>query len=103
MRCRPQPSQCPHCKWDFARRKKRCCPGCGTLLLIVSDLLSNAELTELRSFRMWEPLKEKWDFIPNWEEHMVKAMRKFGEYVFGRGGALGQERKRYLPLTRWLQ
>jgi hypothetical protein len=50
LRCRPQRYKCPHCKWDFARRKKRCCPGCGTLLLIVSDMLSDAELTELRSF-----------------------------------------------------
>ena len=103
MRYRPQRYHCPHCKWDFARRKKRCCPGCGTLLLIVSDMLSDAELTELRSFWMWDPLKEKWDFIRDWEEHKVEAMRKFEEYVFGRGGALGQEKKRYLPLPRGLQ
>ena len=103
LRCRPQRYHCPHCKWDFARRKKRCCPGCGTLLLIVSDMLSDAELTELRSFWMWDPLKEKWDFIRDWEEHKVEAMRKFEEYVFGRGGALGQEKKRYLPLPRGLQ
>jgi len=55
LRYRPQRYTCPHCKWDFARRKKRCCPGCGTLLLIVSDMLSDAELTEIRSFWMWEP------------------------------------------------
>ena len=85
LRCRPQRYHCPHCKWDFARRKKRCCPGCGTLLLIVSDMLCDAELTELRSFWMWDPLKEKWDFIRDWEEHKVEAMRKFEEYVFGRG------------------
>jgi len=103
LRCRPQRYHCPHCKWDFARRKKRCCPGCGTLLLIVSDMLSDAELTELRSFWMWDPQKERWDFIRDWEEHKGEAMRKFEEYVFGRGGALGQEKKTYLSLPRGLQ
>jgi len=66
-------------------------------------MLSDPELTELRSFWMWDPLKEKWDFIRDREAHKVEAMRKFEEYVFGRGGALGQEKKRYLPLSRWLQ
>ena len=103
LRCRPQRYHCPHCKWDFARRKKRCCPGCGTLLLIVSDMLSDSELTELRSFWMWDTLKEKWDFIRDWEEHKIEAMRKFEEYVFGRRGALGQDKKTYLPLPRGLQ
>ena len=103
MRYRLQRYTCPHCKRDFARRKKRCCPGCGTLLLIVSDMLSDAELTDLRSFWMWEPLKEKWDFIRDWEEHKVEAMRKFEEYAFGRGDGLGQKEKRRLPLSRWLQ
>jgi hypothetical protein len=68
-----------------------------------AGMLSDPELTELRSFWMWDPLKEKWDFIRDWEAHKVEAMRKFKEYVFGRGGALGQEKKRYLPLSRWLQ
>ena len=103
MRYRPQRYDYPHCKRDVARRKKRCCPGCGTLLLIVSDMLSHAELTELRSFWMRDPLKEKWDFIRDWEEHKVEAMRKFEECVFGRDGALGQEKKTYLPLPRGLQ
>ncbi len=58
LRVRPQRYKCPHCKWDFAYRKKKCCPSCGTLLLIASDMLSDTELTELRSFWMWEPLKE---------------------------------------------
>jgi hypothetical protein len=66
-------------------------------------MLSDAELTELRSFWMWEPLKEKWDFIRDWEEHKVEAMKKFEEYAFGRGGGLGQEEKRHLPRSRWLQ
>ena len=54
----------------------------------MSDILSDAELAELWSFWMWDPLKEKWDFIRDWEEHKVEAMRKFEEYVFGRGGAV---------------
>ena len=48
-------------------------------------------------------LKEKWDFIRDWEEHKIEAMRKFEEYVFGRRGALGQDKKTYLPLPRGLQ
>ena len=76
LRVRPQRYKCPHCKWDFANRKKRCCPGCGTLLLIASDMLSDTELTELRSFWMWEPLQERWDYIRDWEEHKREAMQK---------------------------
>jgi len=64
---------------------------------------SDAELTVLRSFWMWQPLKEKWDFIRDWEKHRFEAMRKFEEYAFGRGGGLGKEEKRRLPLSRWLQ
>jgi hypothetical protein len=52
---------------------------------------------------MWAPLKKKWDFIRDWKESKFEAMRKFEEYVFGRGGALGQDGKRYLPLTLWFQ
>jgi hypothetical protein len=52
---------------------------------------------------MWEPLKEKWDFIRDWKEHKVEAMRKFEEYAFGRSGGLGKEEKWHLPLSRWLQ
>jgi len=66
-------------------------------------MLSDAELAEIRSFWMWEPLQERWDFIRDWEKHKVEAMRKFEKYVFGRGGGMGQGEKRYLALTRWLQ
>ena len=48
MRWRPRRYQCPKCRWDFAVRKKRCCPGCGTLLLAGSDNPTDAELTELK-------------------------------------------------------
>src|SRR5438477_7568045 len=58
MRWPPRRYQCPKCRWDFAVRKKRCCPGCGTLLLIASDNPTDAELTEWKSFWMWEPVKE---------------------------------------------
>src|SRR6266513_2257114 len=76
MRFRPQRYQCPKCRWEFAFRKKRCCPGCGTLLLIASDNPTDAELTELKSFWMWEPFQDKWDYIRDWEEHKREAMRK---------------------------
>jgi hypothetical protein len=52
MKFRPRRYQCPRC------RKKRCCPGCSTLLLIASDVPTDAELTEIKSFWMWDPVKE---------------------------------------------
>jgi hypothetical protein len=102
LRVRPQRYKCPHCKWDFANRKKRCCPDCGTLLLIASDTLSDAELTALKSFWMWEPFKEKWDYISDWEEHKCEAMQKFEEYIKGKGGGIKAEDKPR-PLTHRIQ
>jgi predicted amidophosphoribosyltransferase len=93
MRFRPQRYQCPKCQWDFASRKKRCCPGCGTLLLIASDNPTDAELTELKSFWMWEPGKERWDYIRDWEEHKREAMLKFEQHTqVWRTGLLEAER-----------
>lgn len=103
LRVRPQRYKCPHCKWDFVYRKKRCCPGCGTLLLIASDMLSDTELTELLSCWMWEPLKERWDYIPDWEEHKREAMRRFQEYSQARIGALAEDEQTRRPLTKWIQ
>jgi hypothetical protein len=40
-------------------------------------MLSDAELTEPWSFWMWDPLKEEWDFIRDWEESKFEPMRKF--------------------------
>jgi len=81
MRVRPQRYQCPKCRWDFAFRKKRCCPGCGTLLLIASDNPTDPELTAIKSFWMWEPVEEKWDYIRDWEKHKREAMRRFEQVV----------------------
>ena len=103
MRFRPQRYQCPKCRWDFAFRKKRCCPGCGTLLLIASDNPTDAELTELKSFWMWEPGKERWDYIRDWEEHKREAMRRFEEYARWRGPRLVEAEEKLPPPTRWIQ
>jgi len=102
LRVRPQRYKYPHCKWDFANRTKRRCPGCGTLLLIASDMLSDADLTALKSFWMWEPFKGKWDYIRDWEDHKREAMQKFEEYVKGKGGGIEADDKPR-PLTRWIQ
>lgn len=75
MRTRPRHYRCPNCQWDFAFRKKKCCPGCGTLLRIASDIFTDAELTELKSFWMWDPLQEKWDYIRDWMEEKRQAVR----------------------------
>jgi molybdopterin-dependent oxidoreductase-like protein protein len=51
MKFRPRRYQRPRCSWDFAFRKKRCCPGCGTLLLIASDVPTDAELNATKAVR----------------------------------------------------
>ena len=103
LRVRPQRYKCPHCKWNFAYRKKRCCPGCGTLLLIASDMLSDTELTVLRSFWMWESLKERWDYIRDWEEHKREAMQRLQEYSRARIGGLAETDMTRRPPTNWIQ
>jgi hypothetical protein len=103
LRVRPQRCKCPHCKWDFAYRKKRCCPGCGTLLLIASDMLSDNELTELRSFWVWESLKERWDYIRDWEEHKREAMQRLQEYSEARTVGLAENDMTRRPPTKWIQ
>jgi hypothetical protein len=103
LKARPQRYECPKCKWDFAFRKKKRCPGCGTLLLIASDIFSDAELTELRVFWMWEPLKERWDYIRDWEEHKRAALKKFEEYTRRRGASLVEAEEMPRPPTRWIQ
>ena len=100
MKIRRQRYQCPRCQWDFTFRKKRCCPGCGTLLLMASDTPTDAELTEIKSFWMWEPGRERWQYIRDWEEHKREAMRKFDQQW--RTVSLEAEKK-LRPLTRWIQ
>ena len=102
MRYRPARYVCPRCKWDFAKRRKRCCPGCGTLLLIMSDVPTDAELSALKSFWMWNPEKERWDYIRDWEEHKRDAMRKFEEYTKAKGIAREADEV-HQPRTPWVQ
>jgi hypothetical protein len=80
MRFRPDRYICPVCKWDFACRRKKCCPGCGTLLLITSDMLSDEELTALKSFWMWENRKGKWNYIADWEAAKRRAAERVAEF-----------------------
>jgi hypothetical protein len=86
MRFRPDRYICPTCKWDFASRRKKCCPGCGTLLLIASDILSDEELTALKSFWMWETLKRRWNYIANWEAAKREAVESIAEFTRARLG-----------------
>jgi hypothetical protein len=73
---KPQPYRCPRCDLEFSLRRRRCCRRCGTLLLIPSDSLSDSECTALRSFWMWDPARECWAYIRDWEEHKRQAMQK---------------------------
>jgi hypothetical protein len=59
------------------------------LLLIASDTPSDAELTEIKSFWMWEPGRERWQYIRDWEEHKREAIRKF-EHGVPRSQNLGR-------------
>jgi len=102
LKTKPQRYICPHCKWDFTFRKKRCCPGCGTLLLIGSDIVCDADLRVLKCFWMWDPLKEKWIFVRDWEEHKQEAGRKFEEYVNSRSVAAGETGEMRRPLNKWV-
>jgi hypothetical protein len=61
--------------------RKRCCPGLRHAPFIASDMLSDGEVTALKSFWIWEPLKEKWEYIRDWEDHKRGAMQKFEAYV----------------------
>jgi hypothetical protein len=100
MKFRPRRYQCPRCRWDFTFRKKRCRPGCGILLLIASDTPTDATLTEIKSLGMWEPGRERWQYIRDWEEHKRDAKRKF-EQRWSIGLAEAEEKLR--PLTRRIQ
>ena len=94
------------CRWEFTVRKKRCCRGCSTLLLIPSYPFSDEDLTALKSFWMWDPLKETWNHIRDWEEHKQEASRKFEEFSKGLSSPLPedlQERSRIRPRTTTIQ
>jgi hypothetical protein len=58
-----------------------CCPGCGTLLLIASDVLSDEELIALKGFWMWETLKSRWNYISNWEAAKREAVERVAEFT----------------------
>ena len=73
-------------------------------LLIASDVPTDAELTAIKSFWMWEPIKEKWDYIRDWEEHKREAMRRFEQqtHQVWHTGLVKAEEELH-PLTRWIQ
>jgi hypothetical protein len=78
-------------------------PGCGTLLLIASDNPTDAELTELKSFWMWEPFQDKWDYIRDWEEHKREAMRKVEQHAQALCTGLVKAAEKLRPASRWFQ
>jgi hypothetical protein len=49
--------RCPKCTWEFAFRKKRRCPTCGTLLLILSDKISDNGIWRPRQLLDMGPCK----------------------------------------------
>lgn len=78
---KPLRYRCPRCKWEFALRRKKSCPGCGILLLIPSDKASDPELTLLCSFWMLDPVRRKWAYIHDWEAHKRDSMQKLEEHL----------------------
>jgi hypothetical protein len=73
------------------------------LLLIASDMLSDDELTELRSFWMWESFRERWDYIRDWEEHKREAMQRLQEYSKAAIAGLAENEQMRRPQTKWIQ
>jgi len=65
-------------------------------------MLSDAELTALKSFWIWEPLKERWEYIRDWENHKREAMQKFEEYAKKEPSGIGLADKPR-PLKGWIQ
>lgn len=51
------------------------------MLLIPSDKIFDSELAVLSSFWMWDPAKDKWVYIRDWEEHKREAMLRLEEYI----------------------
>ena len=68
-------------------------------LLIASDIPTDAELTEINSFWMWEPVREWWQYVRDWEEHKREAMQRFERWR----PALVEAEETLRPLTRWIQ
>lgn len=57
----------------------------------------------MKSFWMWEPVKEKWDYIPDWEEHKREAMRRFEQHTQVWRTGLLQAEEKLRSRTRWIQ
>ena len=74
----------------------------GTLLLIASDVLSDAEFTDLGSFWMWEPVNERWIFVRDWDEHKQEAGRKFEEHFKSSRLNPGETEKTRRPPRNWI-
>jgi hypothetical protein len=68
----------------------------------MSDVPTDAELTALKSFWMWDPDKERWNYIRDWEEHKHEVMRKFEDYANGKGIELEPD-KVARPRVPWIQ
>ena len=66
-------------------------------------MLSDNELTELRSFWMWDSLKERWDYIRDWEEHKREAMQRLQEYSKARISGLAENEQMRRSPTKWIQ
>jgi hypothetical protein len=65
-------------------------------------MLVDSDLASLKSFWMWEPFKEKWKYVRDWEAHKREAMQKFEEYVNGKACGIDAGDKPQ-PLKDWIQ
>jgi hypothetical protein len=52
---------------------------------------------------MWEPFKERWDYIRDWEELKREAVRKLDVYTQGHGAGLVKAEEKPRPQTRRIQ
>jgi len=83
-------------------RTNKCCPGCGTLLIIGSDRVDDAELTAFKSFWIWAPLAEDWMVVRDWDEEKALWAGQFESYSKSSGYTAGEVPDAHLAAKKWI-
>jgi len=68
---------CPRCKWDFAQRKKKCCPGCGARLVLSSTLMADFPSKDFYC----QDRVTGWVYVDDWQKHLKAEFQKYADYM----------------------
>lgn len=68
---------CPKCKWDFARRKNKCCPGCSARLVLRSDSMDDWPTKDF----YYTDRSTGWVYVDDWQKHMKAGFQKYADYM----------------------